>query len=237
MTLISHLPPVYLLTSFYGIRPTTLLASLSIDILATYIPFRLLRPILATHATDAPRGAISNRSIISDLPVQIFTSALGASVYAAVLYSSYLTWLPSHLAVHFDGLRDISAAYAGQFPKLCLTFVPVGIATKVFLFTPSTGAKADLGDIKNTAFNPATATLGETVYQNFWGYSKRTRTLIKRTLTLAAVSYLNTWLQVSVTVEGTESQGAAGWACVWATAAIITGFAYLWVGNIEEVTN
>ena len=205
--------------------------------MTTYIPFRLLRPVLPTHSSEAPKGAIANRTIINDLPVAVFTSLLAAGIYGIVLYSSFATWLPTHLILHFDGLRDLTGAYEATVALLLPAFIPSGIAAKSFLFTPSTGARADLGDIKNSAFNPETATLWETVLYNLWGYSKRTRTIIKRTATLAAVVYLNTFLQVFVTVEGADAIGAAGWACVWATATVLTGSALWWVGNVEGVTN
>ena len=106
MTLLTHLPPLYLLTAFYGIRPTTALTSLAIDIFATCIPFWLLRPVAAPHVAGAPKGTIANRSIINDLPVQAYTTLLASGIYAVVIFAAYWTWLPIHLILHFDGLRD-----------------------------------------------------------------------------------------------------------------------------------
>lgn len=237
LTLLSHMPPLYLLTAFYGIRPTTALSSLAIDMAATYIPFRLLRPVLATHASDAPKGTVSNRSIINDLPVQLYTTVLAAGVYAVVVFTSFLSWLPVHLVTHFDGIRDISAAHNSQLPTLILFLLPVGIAAKSFLFTPATGAKPDLGDMVQMAFNPETASLGETIRYNVWGYSKRTRTMIKRSATLAALCFVNTTLQVAATIAGAEAVGAAGWAGVWSTAALLTGATFWWVGHVDGVSN
>lgn len=237
LTILSHVPPLYLLTTFYGIRPTTLIASLIIDTISTYIPFRYLRPLSPTHNPEAPKGAVSNRSILNDLPVQLYTTLLAAGIYGVVVYSSFKTWLPVHLVLYFDGIKDISAAHDAALPFLILAFTPLGYAARAFLFTPATGAKRDLGDIRNLAFNPETATLAETIKYNVWGYSKRTRTLIKRTATLAAVTYIYTYLQVYGTVEGTEGYGAAGWACVWATAAALTGAIFWWVGDVSGVSN
>lgn len=143
-----------------------------------------------------------------------------------------------HLVLHFDGLPTIAPAHAAAaLPRLLLTLLPLGYAAREFLFAPATGARLNLGDIRARAFNPATATLAETVRYNLWGYSKRTRELIKRTATLVVVSGFNTWLQTFVTVEGVESVGAAGWAGVWAAAAVGTGLVYAWVGDVEGVTN
>ncbi len=191
----------------------------------------------ATHSLHAPKGSVANRSIINDIPVRALTTLLAAGIYGVLVYGSYSTWLPVHLVVYFDGLRDISTAHTAALPFLIASFIPVGYAAREFLFAPATGARLNLGDIRARAFNPATATLGETVMYNLWGYSKRTRELIKRTATLVAVSGFNTWLQTFVTVEGVESYGAAGWAAVWAGAAALTGLMYAWVGDVEGVTN
>jgi hypothetical protein len=228
---------LYLLTTFYDIRPTTLLTSLAIDMAATYIPFRLFRPVLPVHATEAPKGAVSNRSIINDVEVGLYNSLLAAGIYGLVVYSSFGTWLPVYLVTHFDGLRDISAAHEANLAILMFSFIPVGVAARSFLFTPATGAARNLHDIRAKAFNPETATLWETVQYNLWGYSKRTRIMIKRTATLATVCFLNTWLQLAVTIEGTDSLGSAGWASAWATAALLTGSIFWWVGHVDGVSN
>ncbi|MCJ1284211.1 hypothetical protein MMC26_003542 [Xylographa opegraphella] len=237
LTLLTHGPPLYLLTTFYGIRPTTLLTKLALDMAAIYIPFRLFRPLEATHIVDAPRGAVSNRSILNDWEVSVYNSLLAAAIYGLTVYSSFMTWLPVHMVIHFEGLRDISAAHEARLPFLIASFIPVGIAAKSFLFTPATGAKRDLEDIRRLAFNPETATLMETLQHNLWGYSKRTRVIIARTVALTALTYMNTWYQVALTVEGAESTGAAGWASVWATAAVLTGTAFWWVGHVDGVSN
>ena len=205
--------------------------------LATYIPFRLFRPLIPQHTAEAPKGAVANRSIINDWEVSVYNSLLAAGIYGVVVYSSFATWLPVHLVLHFDGLRDISAAHEASVPLLLASFIPIGIAAKSFLFTPATGATRNLDDIKATVFNPETATLAETIKYNLWGYSKRTRVMITRTATLAAVSFLNTFLQAGVTVEGADVYGAAGWASIWATAAALTGTMFWWVGDVDGVSN
>ncbi|MCJ1313207.1 hypothetical protein MMC25_006884 [Agyrium rufum] len=236
LTLLSHMPRLYLLTTFYGIRPSTMLASLAIDMLTTYVPFRLLRPIAATHKDNPPKDAVANRSVINDLPVRLFTTVLAACIYAVIVYGSFSSWLPIYLVTHFDGVRDISAAHSAALPFLIAAFVPVGFAAREFIFTPSTGARKDLGDIKKSAFNPVTANLVQTIQHNVWGYSKRTRTLIQRTATLAAVTGLYSWVEVYLTIDGAEGYGAAGWAAIWATAAVATGSVFWWVGDVDGIT-
>ncbi|KAI9809500.1 MAG: hypothetical protein M1827_006806 [Pycnora praestabilis] len=199
---------------------------------AIYLPFRFLRPLSPTHNATAPKSAVANHSIINDLPVRIYTTLLAASIYSVVVYASYYTWLPVYLVVHFDGMRNISAAHSAAVPALLASFVPIGYAAREFIFTPSTGARMDRGDAIASAFNPATATLGETVWHNVWGYPKRTKVIIERTATLVVVSGLNTWLQTYVTIEGAEGSGAAGWSGVWAAAGALTGAVLWWVGDV-----
>lgn len=227
----SHLPPLYLLTTFYSIRPTTVLTSLAIDIVSNYLPFRLLRPLLPAHAPASTKVAVPNRSIITDFPVRVMTTLLAAAIYSTVIYGSYRSWLPVHLVTYFDGLKDISAAHSPALPLLIATFIPVGYAAHEFLFTPFAGSAADPDD-GLTPFNPATATLGETLRYNFWGYSARSKFILTRTITLMLVTGLNTWLHTFVTIEGVENYGALGWSSVWVMAAGLTGMVFWWVGDV-----
>ena len=237
LTLLSHMPHLYLLTTFYGIRPTTMISCLTIDILTTYLPFRLLREVSPTHTLEAPKGLVSNRSVINDLSVRAYTTVLAAGIYGVVVFGSFGTWLPVYLVIHFDGIRDISAAHSAALPFLIASFLPIGYAAREFLFTAATGAKPDAYDKELARFNAATATLGETIMYNLFGYSKRTRTLVKRTATVAITAGLHTWLQTYVAIEGAEALGAAGWSGVWAIAAALTGAAYWWVGDVEGMSN
>lgn len=214
-----------------------MLSCLAVDLLAMAIPFNLLRRVSPAHADDAPQGSIANRSIVTDLPTQVFASLLASGVYAFVVYGSYYTWLPIHLVTNFDGLRSMGGIYEAQFLTLALLYIPAGVAAKVFLFTPATASKKDFADAQRAAFDPKTATLEETLWYNVWGFSKRGRVMISRTAILSGVTFLYSWLQVYASIEGAESLGAAGWACVWAIAAALTGVAYYWVINVEEISN
>ena len=232
LTLLSHLPPLYLLHTFYSIQTSTVITSLFIDIIATYLPFRLLRPLSPVHNSTAPESAGLNRSIIEDIPVRLLTTLFAAAIYGTVIFASYQSWLPVYLVTHFDGIRDISAAHSPALPMLVATCVPIGYAAKEFLFTTSAGSRGGLGDASASSFDPATATLFETVYYNFWGFSKRSKLVITRTATLVFVTSLNTWLQTFVTIKGVENYGAVGYAALWASAGALTGLAFLWVGNV-----
>ena len=184
-----------------------------------------------------PKGVAANRSVINDFGVQAATSLLAAGIYGLVVLTSYSSWLPIYLVTHFDGIKDISALHNKNFPFLAASFLPMGFAAKMLLFTPATAAKPDRHDKEVAKFNPEDATLGETVWYNVWGYSRRTRVLIKRTTTLIAVVGLQTSLQTYVTVEGAEAFGALGWSSVWALAATITGAAFWWVADVQGMEN
>ena len=177
-----------------------------------------------------------NRSVINDFGVQAATSLLAAGVYGIVVEATYRSWLPIYLVTHFDGIRDISALRNQNFPWLVGSFLPLGFAAKVFLFTPATASKPDNYDKEVAKFNPETATLKETVWYNIWGFSKRTRSLIKRTATLAFVSGLHTALQ-TFTLEGVEGLGAIVWSSLWVLAASSTGVVFWWVANVQGIDN
>ena len=232
LTFLSHVPYHYFLVTFYLIRPTTSTACIAIDTAAAFLPFYTLKVSSSIHSIKTPKGVAANRSVINDYQVQIFTSLLATGIYAVVVFGSYTSWLPVYLVTHFDGIRDISTLHNNNFPYIIASYLPIGFAAKMFLFTPSEAAKPDSHDKEIAKFNPETATLSETVIFNLWGYSKRTRTLMKRTATLAAVSGLHTYLQTYVSLEGTEALGAAGWSSVWALAATVTGAVYCWVGDV-----
>lgn len=232
LTFLSHVPYHYFLVTFYLIRPTTSVACIVIDTLAAFLPFYYLKVSSSIHSIKTPKGVAANRSVINDYQVQVFTSLLAAGIYAVVVFGSYASWLPVYLVTHFDGIRDISTLHNGNFPYLIASYLPIGFAAKIFLFTPSEAAKPDRYDKEIEKFNPETATLSETIMFNLWGYSKRTRILMKRTATLAAVSGLHTYLQTYISLEGTEALGAAGWSSVWALAGTVTGAVYCWVESV-----
>ena len=235
----THFPPLYLLTTFYNIRPSTIWVSLLVDIGAAYVPFKLLRQRSPYHSTsDAPKGTVANRSVIADSGVRLSTTVLGALVYAVTLFISFKTpFFRLTLARDFTGLRDLSAVYEPAIPALVIATVVLGAAASLFVFTPALGARPDATDNAIDSFDPEHATFSETLMFNIWGWHTRTRTLLKRTLTLAVMTGLNTWLQLFVTVEGTEAFGSAIWAAPWAISALVAGAGFWWSGDVEGLQN
>ena len=208
-----------------------------IDLVATATPFYLLRKTLASHSFRTPKNAVANRSVINDWSVHIFTSLFATCVYAVVVSGSFGTWLPKYLVTHFEGIKDISSLYNSTFIWLVAAFLPIGVAVKTFLFTPSIAAKPDFNAKEIASFNAETATLRQTIAYNLWGKSERVKVLVQRTGTLAATVGLNTWLHTYMAVDGSEGAGAAGWSAVWAIAATITGILFKWVGDVEGIAN
>lgn len=210
---------------------------IGIDVLSTYLPFTLLRDSSPIHQLEVSKGEVANRSILNDLPIKLYTSILAAAIYGLVVYGSFRGWLPEYLIVHFEGLKDLSGAHEAALPFVILGFTLCGYAAQSFLFMPALGAKPDAHDLQMAEFDPETATLAQTIWYNVWGHSKRSRTLITRTATLAFASAMQTGLRTYITVEGVELAGAAGWSAMWASAAILVGGVFWWVGDVEGVPN
>lgn len=236
--LLSHLPTFNLLSTFYGIRPTTILASFAITLLSTTLPFHLLRRTNPVHnPRTAPQGSISNRAILTDKPTTIYTILAAASIYTVLLYISFATWLPVHLVSYFDGIRDLRYAHSGAagLPLLLFNLLPAGYAARDFLFVSSTGTSQPL----NSQHPKKVARGGyliTSVYRRTWGQlSVKTRTLTSRTLVLASMVMLNTIVQVAGTIEGAEVGGAAGWGAIWSLATLFIGLTFHWIEGVEGV--
>jgi hypothetical protein len=242
LAVLSHVPHLYFLTAFYNISAQTATLSLIINVLSISIPTRLLRRRSPTHDAAAPASAVPNRFIMRDLPTRIATSVLAAAIYGVILYGSQRSWLPVFLVTHFDGLRSLQKAHEAIFPLLIATMIPVGWAAREFLFLPALAARGEEDAIRelerrgkrnpSKEFDPATASLSETLWWNFWGWKLHQKVLINRTAVLLVFSGLNVWMQTFVAVEGSDIIGAAGWASLWAIAGMINAEAFSWVSNV-----
>lgn len=210
-----------------------MLTSLLIDSLAVYIPFRLLRPLSSAHSATSS-SPIPNRELLTDIPIQIYTTLLGASIYSVVLYSAYMTYLPVYLVTYFESIITIAATHTTQPTSLIPLTIPLGLAAKSFIFTPSAAALPSLSAApdKKAAFDPVSSTLAQTFWYNVWGYSARTKVVIKRTAALALLVGGNTVLQTWGTMEGVEVMGALAYSAPWVAAAGITGAVFGVVGAV-----
>jgi hypothetical protein len=166
-----------------------------------------------------------NNEILTSTSIQIYTTILAAAIYSVTLYTAYLTFLPVQFATYFSNIPTLAPAYAATPISLFPLSIFLGLAAKSFIFTPSVAAESSLAEAKKAAFNPATASLGEHIVYNVWGYSKRSKVVIKRTVALMLVSGVNTFVQAFFTIEGVEAAGAVSYASVWLIANGITGSA------------
>ncbi|KAI1781538.1 hypothetical protein F4818DRAFT_40455 [Hypoxylon cercidicola] len=223
LNLLSSGPPLYLLFAFYETSASTLLLTLGIETFATYVPFRLLRPLSVAHA-DPSRAP--NAEIVTDRPIALLTTLLAGAIYSVTLFFAYATYLPYYLVVYFASLPSVASAHEATYVNLLPVTLVLGFAARSFVFAPAEGTP------KEERFDPASATLPETVRWNFWGWSAQTKVVIRRTALLMLVSGANTFLQTRLTVDGVETPGAAAWSSVWVLAAAVTGLGLAAVGSV-----
>ncbi|KAI0024739.1 hypothetical protein F4780DRAFT_552294 [Xylariomycetidae sp. FL0641] len=221
--LLSHGPPLYLLYAHYEMPATALLLTLAIETLATYAPFRLLRPLSRAHGDPSH---IPNAEIATDTPIALLTTLLAGAIYSVTLLFAYATYLPTALVVYFDGLPSIVRAHESSYVGLLPVSLALGFAARVFLFTPAVPA-----DAKTRNFDPVAASLGDTLLWNLWGWSDQTKVVLSRTALLMLLSGANSFVQTALTINGVEAHGAAAWSSVWVLAAAITGVAMAAVGS------
>jgi len=242
-TLLTRIPTYSLLLHFYRVRPTTITASLAIDLISTTIPFILFKRSSSVHDPSKARSnSNSNRDIIQDRPTTLYTSVAAASIFSVILYLSFSTWLPTFLVTHFDGIPDIRTAYAGAagLPIWILTLLPAGYAARDLLFVSSTGwsvdGAVDLTESVAVEKNPQGEYVTTSVYNKLWGnMSPKTRILISRTVVLATMILLNTVIQVAGTIRGVDVEGATGWGGIWAVAALSIGATFAWIEAVDGV--
>ncbi|KAF8864194.1 hypothetical protein BDZ45DRAFT_669757 [Acephala macrosclerotiorum] len=225
LTLLSHGPPLYLLKTFYEVKPVAIILSLIIDSLTFYIPFRLLRPLSLAHSASTSPNSVTvpNNEIVTSLTIQAYTSILAACIYSVTLYTAYASYLPVYLVTYFSEIKTVAATHnSTPFTLFPITLL-LGVAARSFIFTPAAASAPSTADAKLAAFNPASATLGETLWHNVWGFTTRTKIVIKRTATLMLIVGTTTFVQTFFTVKGVEAVGAVAYSGVWTLAAGITG--------------
>ncbi|KAI0128851.1 hypothetical protein BJ170DRAFT_348835 [Xylariales sp. AK1849] len=225
LNLLSHGPPLYLLAAFYNTPPSALLLTLAIETFSTYLPFRLLRPLSQAHGDPA---STPNAELLTDKPIALLTTLLSGAIYTVSLFAAYNTYLPTALIVYFANIPSILAAHEATYINLLPVTLTLGFAATSFIFAPAEAEQ----DEKPRDFDPVSASLKETVSWNLWGWSKRTKTTMKRTATLMLVTGVNTTLQTAFTIEGAELGGAMAWASVWVVAAAVTGLGLGVVGSV-----
>jgi len=204
-----------------------------VDVLSSFLPFALLRPLSGPHSAAA---TLPNRDLVADRTVQAYTTLLAGAVYCVTLSTAYNTFLPKTLVLYFRGLDSIEPARSAttflfvSTPAVLLSLL-FGLAARTFIFTPfaTTGRSPD--DARLDDFDPVRATLQETVWWNLWGYTAQAKVAIERTAAVVLVTGIRTYLECSLTVAGVENTGALAYASVWCAAALVTGLALRFVGR------
>lgn len=231
LDILSHGPHFYLLSTFYGLNWTTAASALAIDVISVAVPFYMLRPLSTIHTPSAAAAAgLPNRELL-DLPLQTYTTALSTSIYTVVLVLSLRFVLPRILVVNYSGVSTLDPAYNASYAAILPVTTLFGIAASTFIFAPfATTARAKEDD-KINKFDPVAASLGETVWWNMWGYTVKTKVVIRRTAVVAFVAAVNTFLASYKTMYRVDAIGAAAYAGVWAFAAICSGIGLGFVGG------
>jgi hypothetical protein len=228
LILASRIPYFLFLNTFYDISLTTSCLCIAFDTLTSALPFTFMRERSASHISTA---RVPNRNVIYDPVVSLLTTIAPAAVYAIIIYTSFVTWLPTHIIMYFDGVKSFDKAHNSVLPTVTAMFVPLGWAARTFMFSPSSTARPNLGDARASAFNPVTATFGQTLKYNVWGWRKGWKVLLRRIAVLATMVGVTTFLKVQGTVAGSESYGALGWAALWSAASVVVGLVLGWIGE------
>lgn len=217
--------------AFYGANPWTAAAHLAIDTLSGSVPFLLLRPLSGMHSAAS---TVHNKEIVLDRGIQTSTAVLSGLIYGATLFVAFKTYLPSVFVLYFEGIARVEPVVQTRSGSLlaCALMLVLGIAGRGFIFTPFATTDRTTADEEVARFDPASATLGQTLWWNLWGYTTRTKVAIRRTAVVMFMTWISTYLQCTMTMEGVESYGAAVYASAWASAAMLTGLGLEVVGDV-----
>lgn len=229
LTLAGNAPFVYLLATYYDVSIATVAALVHIEIISIALPTFLLRPQSAIHNPSVP---LRNRFLLNSFQVNATTSLLAIGVYVVTIWSALKSGvLNTFLITHFD-IPTLEKAHAETPVSIAWKVFTTGIAAKIFLLNSSIGAVS--GAITPIQpFDPATATLPETMKANVWFFSRRTRTLIRQTSILSVFLLANT-IQRTLTLQGADLVGGIGYAGVWILATMVCAGWSMWVGDTES---
>lgn len=201
---------------------------LIIEILAFVIPTYLLRARSAVHKKNAP---LRNRYLLNSMQVQLSSTLLATGVYIVVLWAGLRTDSLNMFLVRYFDIPTLEFAHLETPVSIAAKVLFAGFAVKEFLLNPSIAAEPPAGAATQAdTFDAAVATLPQTVKHNVWRFDRRTRTLILQTLILNAFVF-GTTVQKTMTLNGTETYGAAGYAGLWVLANSVVALWFGWVGD------
>ncbi|KAG6030325.1 hypothetical protein E4U40_007972 [Claviceps sp. LM458 group G5] len=227
MNVLAHGPVIFLLSAFYGLSSTSAILALVIDVLSIAVPFYLVLPLSRADGS-APRN--SNREML-DMPMQILTSLLSTGIYTVTLVLSLRFLLPRILVLYFRGLPTLEPAYSASYMDVLPVTLVFGLAASKFIFAPFATTGKAKEDAKIEEFDPVNASLGQTVEWNFWGYTAKTKVVIRRTIGAALLTGVGTFVGCSYRMHGVEAAGAAAYASVWVASVVLAGVGLGFVGG------
>lgn len=239
-TFVTNFPHTYFLWTFYLIDWAPLTLTLTLSTVASFAGFSYAR----LGALDfTPLSGIGQDAI-----TWASSRLLSAGLYAVPMILSLNTWLPVHLAVYWNDLETLAPARSTTILQLAPAFFLLGHSTVGLILNPIVQHKIQLHQEAPTSayeeFDPATATLGETVAYNMdallvWRHVRPALFfLIKRTAVLTFWTIANVAFHACATVEGCDTtspgwfKGPALWGTLWGTGAVASGLGMGWVGGI-----
>ncbi|KAF2655109.1 hypothetical protein K491DRAFT_436597 [Lophiostoma macrostomum CBS 122681] len=231
LTVLANLPYAYLAFTYYAISNKTVAAHIAIEVIAIAAPTYLLRGPAPYHRDRAP---VRNRFLLESSQVQGWTIVLAIAAYVVSVFVAQKTSvLNTFLLSHFDDIPTLQNAHDETFLSLSTKLFVAGWAAHAFLFNPSIGAQRAFGEVTPIEeFDPATATLPATLKNNFWYFSKRTRTLLQQTVFAVAFTMADSVLRIR-NIKDTDLVGAVGYTGFWASITVVVAAWYAWVGDTE----
>ncbi|EAT77882.1 hypothetical protein HBI56_192340 [Parastagonospora nodorum] len=229
LTTLTNAPYAYLLATYFGISYLTVLAHVVIEVFAISVPTYLLRSRSAAHRANVP---LRNRFLLNSMQVQFSNALLAVGVYIVILWAGLKTNYLNLFLINYFVIPTLESAHLETPVSLLWKILPVGVAAKEFLLNPSIAAQPLSGTATPTevVFDPATATLDETIKANILPADKRKKTLFQQTVILNAFLFAST-VQRCMTIDGTEIKGAAGYSALWVVANTVLSIWYSWVGD------
>ncbi|KAJ5023924.1 hypothetical protein J3E72DRAFT_336583 [Bipolaris maydis] len=228
LVVLTYAPYAYLITTFYNITPLTAATNICIEVISFALPTYLLRPRSLAHKANAP---LRNRFLLNSYQVQLSSFMLATGVYVVLLWGGLKTGVLNTFLVQYFDIPTLEVAHIETPLSLVVKTFIAGFAAKAFLLNPSFAAQPlSENQTPGETFDPATATLSQTLEYNFYNFTQRTRTLIQQTLILNAFLFIGT-VQRSMTIVGTDIIGAVGYAGMWVAANTLIALWFGWVGD------
>ncbi|CEJ91485.1 hypothetical protein VHEMI07194 [[Torrubiella] hemipterigena] len=219
MAFMSTAPGTYLLYNFYAVSPLAALGSLAIDVLAAAVPFHLFRPLSNVHSKTP--GRLYNRELLTFVS-QLHTSAFAVAIYSVTISLALRFYLARVFVMRFAGIPSVELAYSASPISVLPVAAAFGIVASAFLFPSFATTSKTKDDDKIRQFVPADASLKQTVWWNVWGYTTKTKVLIRRAALAVVATSVGTYLSSSMSIRGVEACGSISYAGVWAVATLLT---------------